>query len=95
MCRIMQQLLANLQSDHLNRDVKPDILQVFGDMAQGLGQHFDRYIKDVVETLQACHCPRHSHVQLCQRTASSVHTFLARLRTQMISSLAACWQRSM
>jgi importin subunit beta-1 len=49
----MQQLLQNLQSEELNRDVKPDILQVFGDMAQGLGVHFDRYIKEVVETLQA------------------------------------------
>ena len=49
----MKQLLSNLQSQQLNRDVKPDILQVFGDMAQGLGAGFDRYIKDVVETLQA------------------------------------------
>jgi importin subunit beta-1 len=49
----MQQLLQNLQSEELNRDVKPDILQVFGDMAQGLGVHFDRYIKEVVDTLQA------------------------------------------
>jgi hypothetical protein len=43
----MRQLLANLQSEHLNRDVKPDILQVFGDMAQGLGPAFDRYIQEV------------------------------------------------
>lgn len=49
----MSQLLANLQSPNLNRDVKPDILQVFGDMAQGLGTKFDRYIAQVVETLQA------------------------------------------
>lgn len=52
-CRIMSQLLANLQSPNLNREVKPDILQVFGDMAQGLGTKFDRYISRVVETLQA------------------------------------------
>lgn len=50
---IMTQLLANLQSPNLNREVKPDILQVFGDMAQGLGTKFDRYIARVVETLQA------------------------------------------
>lgn len=49
----MSQLLANLQSPNLNREVKPDILQVFGDMAQGLGTKFDRYIARVVETLQA------------------------------------------
>jgi importin subunit beta-1 len=53
MCRIMQQLLQNLQSPNLNREVKPDILNVFGDMAQGLGVQFDRYISQVVETLQA------------------------------------------
>lgn len=49
----MQQLLQNLQSPNLNREVKPDILNVFGDMAQGLGVQFDRYISQVVETLQA------------------------------------------
>jgi importin subunit beta-1 len=49
----MEQLLANLQSENLNRDVKPDILQVFGDMAQGLGPAFDPYMQPVVETLQA------------------------------------------
>lgn len=52
-CRIMQQLLQNLSSPKLNREVKPDILNVFGDMAQGLGVQFDRYISQVVETLQA------------------------------------------
>jgi hypothetical protein len=52
-CRIMTQLLSNLSSPSLNREVKPDILHVFGDMAQGLGANFDRYISQVVETLQA------------------------------------------
>lgn len=49
----MQQLLTNLQSQELHRDVKPDILSVFGDIAQGLEDAFDQYLGPVLETLQA------------------------------------------
>lgn len=51
--QIMQQLLTNLQSQELHRDVKPDILSVFGDISQGLGTGFDKYLSSVAETLQA------------------------------------------
>ena len=62
----MTQLLANLQNAQLHRDVKPDILSVFGDIAQGMEQHFDKYLGPVLDTLQSAMSIAYSNQQIYQ-----------------------------
>jgi importin subunit beta-1 len=43
--------LAN-QSDKLNNQLKPSILQTFGDIANAIGTHFETYLTVVAQVLQ-------------------------------------------
>ena len=51
--QIMTVLLANLQSDELNRSVKPQILGVFGDLAMAIQDRFENYAPHVLQMLQS------------------------------------------
>ena len=51
--RIMQILLENLQSNEVNRNVKPHIISAFGDIALAIGDKFEYYIQHVVSMLQS------------------------------------------
>ena len=49
--QIMKFLVHNLKSEDLNRDVKPQILHVFGDIALSIQGNFDKYFNHVMEIL--------------------------------------------
>ena len=61
--RIMQILLENLQSNEVNRNVKPHIISAFGDIALAIGDKFEYYIKHVVSMLQSAQVTSAIHVQ--------------------------------
>lgn len=48
---IMQLLLENLNNTTLHRNVKPQILSVFGDMALSIGPEFKKYLQIVLQML--------------------------------------------
>ena len=48
----MNYLLNNLRSTTLSNQLKPAILQTFGDIAQAIGTHFDTYLGVVAQVLQ-------------------------------------------
>ncbi|KAJ3102941.1 karyopherin beta [Phlyctochytrium planicorne] len=50
--KIMEILLVNLQSDQLDRTVKPAILSCFGDISLAIGGQFDIYVHHVLPVLQ-------------------------------------------
>eukprot|EP00899_Mesostigma_viride_P011808 jgi/Mesvir1/20628/Mv14854-RA.1 len=50
---IVYQLLQNLQSNDLHRNVKPPILSCFGDIALAVGASFDKYLPYVAPMLQS------------------------------------------
>uniref|UniRef100_A0A182TCK9 Importin subunit beta-1/Transportin-1-like TPR repeats domain-containing protein n=1 Tax=Anopheles maculatus TaxID=74869 RepID=A0A182TCK9_9DIPT len=50
---IMTLLLQNLSNPNLHRNVKPQILTVFGDMALGIGPDFKKYLNVVLPMLAA------------------------------------------
>lgn len=49
---IMTLLLENLSLPALHRNIKPQILSVFGDMALGIGPEFKKYLMIVLQMLQ-------------------------------------------
>lgn len=49
---IMTLLLENLSLPNLHRNIKPQILSVFGDMALGIGPDFKKYLMIVIQMLQ-------------------------------------------
>ena len=51
--RLMQILLENLQSDAVNRNVKPQILSAFGDIALAIGDKYEVYLSAVLSMLQS------------------------------------------
>ncbi|KAK9806952.1 hypothetical protein WJX72_008531 [[Myrmecia] bisecta] len=51
--KIMQILLSNLQSNDVQRMVKPQILSCFGDVALAIGDRFDKYLPHVLQMLQS------------------------------------------
>jgi len=53
--QIMEVLLNNLQRSELHRDVKPNIIASFGDIALAIGAKFEKYLAYVANILQqAC-----------------------------------------
>jgi hypothetical protein len=50
---VMQTLLTNLQSPDVHRNVKPQILSAFGDIALAIGDRFEKYLQHVVSMLQS------------------------------------------
>ncbi|KAL2220824.1 importin beta-1 subunit [Thermoascus aurantiacus ATCC 26904] len=48
----MNYLLNNLRSTTLSNQLKPSILETFGDIAQAIGTHFDTYLSVVAQVLQ-------------------------------------------
>lgn len=48
----MQLLVTNLQSPVLHRNVKPNILSCFGDVAMAIGDKFEPYLEIVMMVLQ-------------------------------------------
>ncbi|PGH12045.1 hypothetical protein AJ80_06864 [Polytolypa hystricis UAMH7299] len=48
----MNYLLNNLRSTSLSNQLKPAILETFGDIAQAIGVHFDTYLSVVAQVLQ-------------------------------------------
>eukprot|EP00887_Chlorella_sp_A99_P006846 scaffold2.g6846.t1 len=51
--RIMLVLLHNLQSNDVHRNIKPQILSCFGDLALAIGDNFEVYLAHVVQMLQS------------------------------------------
>uniref|UniRef100_A0A7S2R3W5 Importin N-terminal domain-containing protein n=1 Tax=Rhizochromulina marina TaxID=1034831 RepID=A0A7S2R3W5_9STRA len=49
--QIVQALLAALQNAQLRKDVKPNVLAVFGDIAMALGKNFDKYVQATLMVL--------------------------------------------
>lgn len=50
---VMQILLTNLQSDDVQRTIKPQILSCFGDIAMAIGDRFEKYLPHVLNMLQS------------------------------------------
>ncbi|KAF8098800.1 hypothetical protein N665_0257s0014 [Sinapis alba] len=50
--QIMTLLIQNLQSDALNRSVKPPIFSSFGDIALAIGAQFERYVATALQIMQ-------------------------------------------
>ena len=50
---IVYQLLQDLQSNELHRDVKPPILSCFGDIALAIGPGFEKYLMYTIRMLQS------------------------------------------
>jgi importin subunit beta-1 len=48
---IMNMMMQNLSNQEINRDVKPQILSVFGDIALSIGGEFRKYLDPVLEVL--------------------------------------------
>ena len=61
--RLMLALLSNLQSDEVDRSIKPQILASFGDLALAIGDRFEVYLVHVIQMLQ-------SAAQLCMELAT-------------------------
>lgn len=51
--KIIEILHSNLKDQHLNRDVKPPTLAVFGDIALAVGPNFEKYLKECMATIFA------------------------------------------
>lgn len=51
--RLMTLLLQNLQNNEVHRDIKPQILSAFGDVAMAVGDRFENYLSHVVQVLQS------------------------------------------
>lgn len=51
--KIVAILHNNLKDEHLNRDVKPPTLAVFGDIALAIGPNFERFLQDCMSTIFA------------------------------------------
>jgi importin subunit beta-1 len=49
--RVMAVLLANLQSDAVHRNIKPQILSAFGDVALAIGDKFEAYLSHCLTML--------------------------------------------
>ena len=50
---IMRVLLTNLQSNDVQRNIKPQILSAFGDIAIAVGDAFEAYLPHVLQMLQS------------------------------------------
>ena len=50
---VMHILLASLQSPTVSRDLKPQILSAFGDIALALGDRFEKYLAHVLQVILA------------------------------------------
>ncbi|PSC75516.1 importin subunit beta-1-like [Micractinium conductrix] len=50
---IMQTLLTNLQSSEVHRNIKPQILSAFGDIALAIGDRYEKYLQHVISMLQS------------------------------------------
>lgn len=48
----MINMLSIVQSTTLSNQLKPSILETFGDIAQAIGTHFDTYLSVVAQVLQ-------------------------------------------
>ena len=51
--KIMSVLLTNLQSNDVQRNIKPQILSAFGDIAIAIGDAFEAYLPHVLQMLQS------------------------------------------
>ena len=51
--KIMSVLLTNLQSNDVQRNIKPQILSAFGDVAIAIGDAFEAYLPHVLQMLQS------------------------------------------
>lgn len=51
--RIMTALLTNLQSNEVHRNIKPQILSSFGDIALAIEDKFEKYLGHVLQMLQS------------------------------------------
>lgn len=58
--KIIEILHSNLKDQHLNRDVKPPTIAVFGDIALAIGPNFEKYLQECMATIFAA----------CQTTVS-------------------------
>lgn len=50
---IMHILITNLQSEDVQRTIKPQILSCFGDVALAIGDKFEKYLSHVLTMLQS------------------------------------------
>ena len=60
--KIMSVLLTNLQSNDVQRNIKPQILSAFGDIAIAIGDAFEAYLPHVLQMLQSAQARSTSHV---------------------------------
>ena len=61
--KIMSVLLTNLQSNDVQRNIKPQILSAFGDIAIAIGDAFEAYLPHVLQMLQSAQARPLSHTR--------------------------------
>jgi len=49
---LVEQLMHNLQNQHLDRSVKPRIINCLGDIALAIGGHFEKYLQWVMKLME-------------------------------------------
>lgn len=78
----MNHLLNNLRSDRMNNQLKPSILETFGDVASAIGTAFEAYLTVVAQVLQQA-----SQVSVSQDVSYDMLDYIVSLR----SGIADAW----
>lgn len=77
----MNHLLNNLRSDTLSNQLKPSILETFGDIAQAIGSQFETYLAVVAQVLQQA-----SGVQVAQDVSYDMLDYIVSLREGIVDA---------
>ncbi|KAI9203949.1 karyopherin Kap95 [Polychytrium aggregatum] len=76
---IMTALLSALQNDHLDRDIKPEILSLFGDLAMEVPLAVEPYLSHILQFLSLAY-------QSCIHIDGNDYDYLAGLRNSILES---------
>ena len=79
--QFMNYLLNNLRSQNLSNQLKPSILETFGDIAQAIGVHFETYLSVVAQVLNQA-----SGVSVSQDVSFDMIDYIVSLREGIVDA---------